>query len=94
MEEPGETKVVKSAKGKRDKVLKSLSDIIYLGTGKVKEFTPEVSDSIPPNMMASYSEGKMFKQCADASVLEGWINHNRSHLSRIYPQGSRVDFWV
>ena len=61
----------------------SLSAITYLATGKVKAFTPEVSNSIPADYMASYSEGKTEKTVKKYDQLQGWINHNRVHMRLI-----------
>ena len=57
-----------------------LSAITYLGTGKVKKFTKEVSDSIPADMMCSYSEGTTSKNLRSPEKVDGWIEHNKYHL--------------
>ncbi len=62
------------------KVHRDLSAITYLGTGKVKAFTAEVSGNIPCDMMASYSEGAVAKNLKSQEKTAGWINHNKSHL--------------
>lgn len=64
-----------------------LSCINYLGTSKVKSFDREVSAAIPADMMASYGESKVLKVTKTVGniVADGWIEHNRDHLSRIYP---------
>ena len=41
--------------------------------------------------MSSVSEPKTDKNLKSDSILEGWTNHNRVHLTRIYPKGTRVD---
>lgn len=73
----------KSPSGKKKKSLKThpdLSNITYLGTGKVKGFTPEISSSIPADMMCSYAEPKTMKLAKNPDKVDGWIDHNRKHL--------------
>lgn len=85
-EKPGESEKDggdgKSSKKKKanHKTHPDLSNITYLGTGKVKAFTPEVSSSIPADMMASYGEGKTYKLAKNPDKVEGWIEHNKAHL--------------
>lgn len=67
-----------------------LSAITFLRTGKVKKFNDE-SLAFPANMMCSYSENLTLKHLKKDDVVEGWIQHNKNHLSRIYPKGTRVD---
>jgi hypothetical protein len=57
-----------------------LSAITYLGTGKVKGFTPETNAAIPADMMASYGENTTYKLAKNADKVEGWIEHNKKHL--------------
>ncbi len=87
-------KSVRSMKNnaKRNHVAKEMSDLIYLGTGKVKVFD-EKSRDLPCDMMCSYSESTTSKHLTskDQSVVNRWSQHNREHLSRIYPKGIRVD---
>lgn len=73
------------------KVHPKLSAITYLGTGKVKAFTPETAASIPCDMMASYAEGAVAKNLKSAEKTQGWVEHNKTHLSRVYPRGTRID---
>lgn len=77
--EGGDGKSSKKKKGNH-KTHPDLSAITYLGTGKVKAFTPEVSSSIPADMMASYGEGKTYKLAKNPDKVEGWIEHNKAHL--------------
>lgn len=77
--EEGEGKSSKKKKA-HSKTHPDLSAITYLGTGKVKAFTPEISASIPADMMASYGEGKTFKLAKNPDKVEGWIEHNKAHL--------------
>jgi hypothetical protein len=81
---------VKEAKASH-KIHPDLSSITYLSTGKVKAFTPEVSASIACDMMASYSENKALKALKSPTKMDGWIEHNKNHLSRVYPKGTRID---
>lgn len=83
----------KKAKGeeKESDTVQELSDITFLATGKVKEYTPACSNSIPVDYMSSVSEPKTFKNLKKTDVVEGWVNHNRKHLTRIYPKGTRID---
>ena len=67
-----------------------LSKLTFLGTGKVKKFDAE-SNALAPDMMCSYSETKTAKYLRDSTTTAGWINHNRKHMSRIYPKGTRID---
>jgi phosphatidylinositol phospholipase C delta len=83
---------VKDLKEKRKQIkIKThpdLSALTYLGTCHYKSFSPEISASIPPDMMTSYSESKTKKLLGDPATLAGWIDHNKNHLSRIYPKGN------
>eukprot|EP00604_Paraphysomonas_vestita_P003370 CAMPEP_0174821030 /NCGR_PEP_ID=MMETSP1107-20130205/5280_1 /TAXON_ID=36770 /ORGANISM="Paraphysomonas vestita, Strain GFlagA" /LENGTH=753 /DNA_ID=CAMNT_0016037601 /DNA_START=353 /DNA_END=2614 /DNA_ORIENTATION=+ len=88
-------KAVKELKEKRKQIkIKThpeLSALTYLGTCHYKSFSPEHSQSVPPDMMTSYSESKTKKLLRDPATVNGWIEHNKIHLSRIYPKGTRVD---
>jgi hypothetical protein len=68
------------AKKKAPKVHPDLSAITYLGTGKVKQFTPDVSNATPSDMMASYGETKVIKNMKSPEIVNGWIYHNLNHL--------------
>lgn len=74
-----------------EKTHPELSAITYLGTGKLKSFAPEVSALVPPDMMASYGEVKVNKFSKHPEKIAQWIEHNKYHLSRIYPKGTRID---
>lgn len=76
----GEGKSSKKKKAVVHKTHPDLSNITYLGTGKVKAFTPEISSAIPADMMASYVEGKTYKLAKNPDQVEGWIEHNKVHL--------------
>ena len=73
-------RVMSSKKTMKPKNHPDLSAITYLGTGKVKDFTPEISNSIPCDMMASYAEGKVNKHVKSEEKTNGWIEHNKNHL--------------
>jgi hypothetical protein len=66
-----------------------LSAITYLATGKVHNFAE--SSSVPADLMCSYSESKTHKYLKKQDEVHAWIQHNKLHLSRIYPLGTRVD---
>lgn len=70
----------KKEKSHHGHVEKSLSDITYLGTGKVKEFSKAASAAIAADMMCSYSEPTTIKNCKSIQKVKGWIYHNRDHL--------------
>lgn len=70
----------KKKKAKASKVHPDLSAITFLGTDKVKEFSPQVSASIPADMMCSYSENVTNKNMRKAEKVQGWIMHNQKHL--------------
>lgn len=74
-----------------EKTHPELGAITYLGTGKLKSFAPEVSALVPPDMMASYGEVKVNKFSKHSEKVAQWIEHNKYHLSRIYPKGTRID---
>lgn len=78
-------------KEKPQKTHPELSAITFLGTGKMKSFAPEHSNAVPADMMASYSEMKTNKNLKNPDIVNNWIEHNRVHLSRIYPKGTRID---
>lgn len=65
---------------KVEKTHPDLAAITYLGTGKVKDFRPETSNAIPPDMMASYSETKTIKLIKTEETKELWRRHNTNHL--------------
>jgi hypothetical protein len=67
-----------------------MSEITYLGTGKVKKFDSETL-SLPADMMCSYSENVTNTHVSHSDTITGWIEHNKGHLSRIYPKGLRID---
>lgn len=70
----------KEKKKKAPKVHPDLSAITFLGTGKVKAFTKDISDSVPCDMMASYGETKVIKNLKSSEITNGWIYHNQNHL--------------
>lgn len=74
----------------KDAGFRAMSEITYLGTGKVKKFDSE-SLALPCDKMCSYTEGKRDKYVSNEDSQQGWIEHNKSHLSRIYPGGFRVN---
>lgn len=76
---------------KKEKTHPDLSAITFLGTGKMKSFAPHISNAVPADMMASYSEMKVNKYLKKDDVVSAWIEHNKVHLSRIYPKGTRID---
>ena len=82
----------KNENTKNNDVAKEMSDLIYLGTGKVKVFD-EKTRALPCDTMCSYSETTTLKHLMskDRNVTDNWAKHNRTHLSRIYPKGLRVD---
>lgn len=80
IEKQSSKKITKSAKKKGPKVHPDLSAITFLGTGKVKQFTPAVSNGIPCDMMASYGETKVLKNMKSTEIVNGWIYHNLNHL--------------
>ena len=67
-----------------------LSAITFLSATKVKEFNAS-SAALEADKMCSYSEGKTLKYVNRRTTVAAWINHNKKHLSRIYPAGTRVD---
>lgn len=79
----------KDAKKKSHSTHPDLSAITYLATGKVHNFAE--SASVPADLMCSYSESKTKKYLRKEAEVMAWIEHNKSHLSRIYPLGTRVD---
>ena len=69
----------------------TMSPITFLGTtSKVSKFAL-ASMALPCDLMSSYSETTAQAYVDDATKLQGWIEHNTNHLSRIYPKGIRVD---
>jgi phosphatidylinositol phospholipase C, delta len=79
--ELADVKEIKSnVKQFKEKTHQELSAITYLGTCHVKNFSPEESASIPPDMMTSYSEIKTLKYLKKEDVVRGWIEHNKTHL--------------
>jgi phosphatidylinositol phospholipase C delta len=80
----------KSDKAKKAKVYPEMSAITYLGTGKVKKFDATTL-ALPCDMMCSYSETTTLKNLEKEDKVEGWVKHNRTHLSRIYPMGLRIN---
>lgn len=68
------------AKVHKEKIHPKLASITYLGTCHCKSFDKEKSDSIPPDKMTSYAEGKTKKYVKNREITEGWIEHNKRHL--------------
>lgn len=84
---PGPKKTLTT--GYASDILPEMSQLTYLGTGKVKKFDEE-SLLLPCDMMCSYSENAVFKNLT-SKYQEAWIQHNKNHLSRVYPKGLRVN---
>ena len=55
-----------------------LSDLTYLGTCKHKNFND--SQTIPCDMMSSFSEGKTKKYLKKPEAVKAWIGHNIQHV--------------
>ena len=77
--------IATSNQGKKTKVKQvthpDLAAITYLGASHApKSFSAELSNSIPCDMMSSYSETKTQKHLAKPKIVEEWINHNRNHM--------------
>jgi len=68
-------------------VCAELSDITYFFSHHMKTF--EESLNLPPFHMHSFVENKANKYARD--LRDKWISFNRTHLSRIYPGGLRLD---
>ncbi len=68
----------------------NISEVTFLGTGKVAKFD-ESSLALPCDVMCSYSETTTSTNLQSDLTTARWILHNRSHLSRIYPKGTRID---
>lgn len=78
---PAKKSSKKKAGGEEEtETVEELSSITFLATGKVKAFTKEISGSIPADYMASYSEGTTDKNMKKPDIVQGWINHNKTHL--------------
>jgi len=75
-----DSKKKKKKEEEESETVEELSAITFLATGKVKAFTREVSASIPPDYMASYSEGTTVKNMKKTDIVQGWINHNKTHM--------------
>jgi len=67
-----------------------LSNITFLSTGKVKKFD-ETSLKLPCDVMCSYSEDTTMKNLKKPETVTSWIEHNKGHISRVYPKGLRID---
>ena len=76
----------KSEHKKKHDIHAALSEITFLSTGKVKQFNA-TTNALPADQMCSYSEITTNKYTKKPEVTNGWINHNKKHLSRIYPKG-------
>lgn len=58
-----------------------LAAITYLGAAHApKNFSPVVSNSIPCDIMSSYSETKTLKHLSKPASVERWIQHNAVHM--------------
>jgi phosphatidylinositol phospholipase C, delta len=68
-----------------------LAAITFLAGNKMHSLVKDVSDSTPVDFISSYGENKVVKYGKDGTVLNQWIDHNKNHLSRTYPAGSRID---
>jgi len=67
-----------------------LSAITFISATKIKEFNAS-SAAVDADKICSYSESKTLKYAQKSTTVTAWINHNKKHLSRIYPAGTRVD---
>ena len=85
-----DTSSKKKDRSKKTKVHPEMTEITYLGTGKVKKFDADTL-RLPCDMMCSYSETTTLKNLQQEDKKEGWVLHNRGHLSRIYPKGLRIN---
>ena len=69
----------------------NLSAMVFIASGCMDTFSPENSASIPQDVMVSYSEVKVSRAWKYAEVVQNWINHNKNHLTLIYPKSDRSD---
>jgi hypothetical protein len=73
----------------KEKTHEFLASITYIATCKIKSFEPKIIRMIPADHISSFRESTMAKH--SKKHLREWIEHNKTHLSRIYPEGTRVD---
>lgn len=57
-----------------------LSAITYLGTMKIKKFTPQLTASTPCDIMSSFGETKLPKLMKTPERMQLWIEHNKNHF--------------
>lgn len=73
----------------KEKTHEFLASVTYLATCKIKSFDPKFSRTIPADHISSFRETTMEKHMR--KHLKDWIEHNKTHLSRVYPNGVRID---
>lgn len=73
----------------KEKTHEFLASVTYLATCKIKSFDPKFSKTIPADHISSFRETTMEKH--KRKHLKDWIEHNKTHLSRVYPNGVRID---
>lgn len=81
----------KDKKQHAEQVHPELAAITFLGTTNVKTFNDATLNGTSVDQMSSYNETKVLEYVSKPDVAKAWSRHNRAHLSRIYPKGTRVD---
>lgn len=71
------------------KIAPELSRITYFHAEDLRSF--EESFQFPTNFMHSFGESKARKVSKYLQQRSDWIEYNKTHMSRIYPSGNRVD---
>lgn len=75
----------------KKETIAELSDITFFGRAKLRQLTAENSAKIPPDWCTSLSEHQLVKLIKKMDNVSKLINHNRTHMSRAYPAGHRVE---
>lgn len=88
MDDHGKKKILPNKQAETDPIL---SQIIFLASGSIETFSSDKSESLPADVTVSFSELKVSTSWKHTEIIGNWINHNRSHLTRIYPKSDRRD---
>ena len=79
-----------SSKQISQQVHPDLTAITFLGTNSVKVFN-DAALNAPADSICSFSESKVLELVSKPDTARAWAQYNRSHLTRVYPKGTRVD---
>jgi phosphatidylinositol phospholipase C, delta len=81
----------KAPEKSNNKLHQGLANITFLAGAKLATLERRDSDRMGVDNICSFSENKVMKFISDPSTTQQLIDHNKTHLSRIYPSGLRTN---